>query len=155
MLVATTAPSDEVISPRSAGTATMLKRLLSATLDIAEESRACNRNSCAPKRLRTKSPASRRDLTRRSGWLTLFRAGRDGGLRRRRGEPPPAVLDAGDLCGVGDAETRVGRASPGPRPRVRFTSSPLCWLGRPRCSWHSRPRHNRNCWLGRPRHSQG
>src|ERR1019366_674494 len=101
VLVARTSPLEAVMSPRSAGTATMLKRLLSAAEAIAEESRACNRNSCAPKRLRTKSPTRRRTRTRRSGWTTPIRAGRDPELPWRPGETPPALLDAGDLRGVG------------------------------------------------------
>jgi len=43
-----------------------------------------------------KSAVSRRNRTRRSGW-TPIRAGRDGGLPGRRGEPLLAVWDAGDL----------------------------------------------------------
>src|ERR1035437_816272 len=161
-LVASTSPLNAVISPRRAGTATTLRRLLRAALAMAEASRACSRNSWAPNRLRMKSAVSRRDRTRRSGW-TPIRAGREGGLPDRRGRAPPAPWGASDLrpgfrgaaaedlragrvalppgarrpAGLAEdtsaAEARVGRALPDPAPRVCFTSSPLCWLERTGC----------------------
>ena len=79
------------------------KRLLSAALATGEASRACSRRSCALKRLKTKSTASRRNRTRRAGLATPTRRGRD----RGPDEAGDVRLPFPDGAGRGDGELRA------------------------------------------------